>query len=53
MSTPLNPIILLVIIDCNYSNTKQKTDESLQTLLTFIQNGWPKNPDQTPETVCP
>ena len=20
-----------------------KTDESLQTLLTFIQNGWPKN----------
>ena len=32
---------------------KTKTDESLQTLLTFIQNGWPKNPDQTPETVCP
>ena len=24
MSMPLNPIILLVIIDCNNSNTKQK-----------------------------
>ena len=25
-----------------------KTDESFQTLLTFIQNGWPKNRDQIP-----
>ena len=30
-----------------------KTDESLQTLLTFTQNGWPKNRDEIPETVCP
>ena len=30
-----------------------KTAESLQTLLTFIQNGWPKNRDQIPKTVHP
>ena len=32
---------------------KIKTDVSLKTLLTFIQNGWPKNQDQILETVCP
>ena len=30
-----------------------KTDESLQTFLVFVQNGWPKNRDQIPETVRP
>ena len=30
-----------------------KTDESFQTLLTSIQNGWPKNRDQIPWTVRP
>ena len=32
---------------------KIKTDVSLKTLLTFIQNGWPKNQDQILETICP
>ena len=45
----LNQIILLVVIYyCNNSN-----DESLQTLVVFIQNGWPTNRDQIPEAVRP
>ena len=30
-----------------------KTNESLQALSAFIQNGWPKNQDQIPEKVRP
>ena len=30
-----------------------KIDVSLQILLVFIQNGWPKNRDRIPETVRP
>ena len=30
-----------------------KTEESLETLLAFIQNGWPKHRDQILETVHP
>ena len=53
MSTSLNKIIIISDYRLQQFQHKMKTEESLETLLAFIQNGWPKHRDQILETVHP